>query len=139
LPARTKPRIPTNADLARDIAAVGRTASAAALAASEAATIAAQTATAATQGVVQILGRVDHLERVVTEAGLNGHTDLLKSFLEQYAATYTQRQAWQTVKSDIGHRLHWLSSPKAWVKAFFYAGLGGLGWKLVSGIPFPHL
>lgn len=86
-----------------------------------------------------IEGKVDRLEGTVKESGLNGYSPYLKSFLEQYSATYVQRQAWLTVRADIGHRLHWLSSPKSWLKALFYAAIGGLGWKLVSGLNLPHL
>ena len=130
-------RTTNNDDLAIAIAEVKSVASAAALAASQASTTAAQTATAQAQGVVQILGRIDTLEGIVKAAGLNGHSDLLKSFLEQYAATYTRRQAWLTVRGDVSHRLRFFSSPKAWFRALLYAAIGGLGWKIVSGIPFP--
>ena len=87
----------------------------------------------------QVIPRLDALEATVKESGLNGHTPYLKAFLEQYAATYVQRQAWQTVRADIAHRFRFLSQPKSWLKALFYAVLGGLGWKLVSGLNIPHL
>lgn len=87
-------------------------------------------------------GRFDGLEGTIREAGLNGHTPLLKAFLEQYAGTYQTRQAWQTVRSDVAHRFRFLAQPKAWLRAIFYAVLGGLGWEIASGhLPphFPHL
>lgn len=128
----TRTRERTNDDLAAAIAEVKSVASAAALAASQASTTAAQTATAQAQGVVQILGRIDTLEGIVKASGLNGHSDLLKAFLEQYAATYTKRQAWVTVRGDVGHRFRWLTTPKAWLRVVFYAVLGGVGWGLAS-------
>lgn len=130
--AKSPHRPRTNDDLAKQIADVKDVATKAALAASQAATVASQTATAATQGVVQILGRIDRLEGIVKESGLNGHTDLLKAFLEQYAATYTRRQAWLTVRGDVGHRLRWLATPKGWLKVIGAAFLGGIGWALAS-------
>jgi hypothetical protein len=131
LPAK-RPAPRTNDDLAVAIAEVKSVATAAALAASQASTTAAQTATAQAQGVVQILGRLDSLEGIVKASGLNGHSDLLKSFLEQYAATYTQRQAWITVRGDIGHRLHWLAVPRTWLRMLAAATIGGVGWAIAN-------
>lgn len=128
----TAPATRPNTDLAAAIAEVKQVATEAALAASRASTTAAETATAQAQGVVQILTRIDRLEGIVTASGLNGHTELLKSFLEQYAATYTQRQAWLTVRGDIGHRFRWLTTPRAWLRVLFYAILGGVGWEIAS-------
>jgi hypothetical protein len=86
----------------------------------------------------QVIPRLDRLERTVKDSGLNGHTPYLKAFLEQYAANSTSRQAWDTVRQDISYRFRFLSSPRAWIKALFYASIGGLGWKLVSGASLPH-
>jgi hypothetical protein len=91
-------------------------------------------------GVEGRLGsRLDKLETTVKTAGLNGHSDLLAKFLTDYAAKNTTGLAWIAVKADLSHRLRFLTSPKAWVRALFYAVLGGVGWKLVSSVPFPHL
>lgn len=87
----------------------------------------------------EIIPRLDTLEGKVDAAGLNGHTELLKKFLDEYAAGQSTRQAYAKVRADIGRRFGFLSQPKSWVKALFYAVLGGLGWKLVSGFSFPHL
>jgi len=78
-------------------------------------------------------GSVSDLQELTKEAGLNGHTPLLKAFLEQYAGTYQTRQAWLTVRSDLAHRLRWLASPRAWIRAIFYGALGAIGYGLVSG------
>ena len=87
----------------------------------------------------EVMPRLDRLDGTVKEAGLNGHTALLKQFLDEYAAGQSKAQAWATVRADIGHRFHFLSSPRSWVKALFYAAIGGLGWKIVSGFQLPHL
>ena len=77
-------------------------------------------------------GSVAELQETAKDAGLNGHTPLLKAFLEQYAHTYQERQAWLTLRGAWGHRLRWLASPKAWLRAIFYASLGGIGYGLVQ-------
>lgn len=90
----------------------------------------------------QVIPRLDKLERTVKDSGLNGHTPLLKSFLEQYAATYTSRQAWQTVRSDLRHKLRWLSPSKHWLTVLFGSILGAIGWQIVShftGVHFPPI
>ena len=86
----------------------------------------------------EVIPRLGRLEVVVSESGLNGHTDLLKKFLDNYAAGQTKDQAWAVVRADLGHRFRWLRSPKSWLKAVFYAILGGLGWQIASGHP-PHI
>lgn len=88
----------------------------------------------------EIVPRLDHLDTQIKEAGLNGHTALLRQFLDDYAAGQSKEQAWRVVRADLARRFTWLASPKGWVRALFYAVLGGLGWKLVSGIEIPtHL
>ena len=82
-----------------------------------------------------VLPRLERLENIAKDSGLNGHTPLLKAFLEQYGATYVRRQAYLTVRSDLAHRLRIFRQPRAWIKAFFYAVLGGLGWQMVSHPP----
>lgn len=86
----------------------------------------------------EILPRLDRLDATVKEAGLNGHTSLLKKFLDEYAAGQSKEQAWSVVRADVRHKLRFLASPKGWLKALFYAAIGGLGWKIVSGLQFPH-
>lgn len=82
-----------------------------------------------------LTGDVAELKDTVKEAGLNGHTPYLKAFLEQYAATYTTRQAWLTVRGDIAHKLRWIATPKGWLKMLGAALIGGIGWKLASTLP----
>jgi hypothetical protein len=112
LPARTtpKPKPVTNADLAASIEELGS----------------------------DLRVRLDKVEKTVKEAGLNGHTDLLKSFLEQYAATYTQRQAWLTVRQDIAHRFRWLQPGRHWLGVLLAGILGALGWEIVSHLAGVH-
>ena len=93
-------------------------------------------------GQASLKADVAEVKATVDNAGLNGHTPLLKAFLEQYGATYVKRQAWLTVRSDIAHRFRWLRQPKSWLRTIFYAGLGGLGWEFVShlsGFHPPHI
>lgn len=88
----------------------------------------------------EVLPRLDALERKVDNAGLNGSTPLLKAFLEQYGATYVRRQAWQTVRSDLKHRLRFLAPGKHWITVLFSAVLGGVGWQIASGhFGLPHI
>lgn len=86
----------------------------------------------------EVLPRLDRLDATVKEAGLNGHTSLLKKFLDEYAAGQSKEQAWATVRADVRHQLRFLASPRGWLRALFYAVLGGLGWRLVSGLTLPH-
>ena len=76
--------------------------------------------------------RLDKLEAVVKDSGLNGYSPYLKKFLQDYADTSVQKQAWLTVQSDLAHRLRWVTTPKAWLRVVFYAVLGGVGWGLAS-------
>ena len=85
-----------------------------------------------------VLPRLDSLEGIVREAGLNGSTPLLKQFLEEYGQQHLREQAWQTVRSDLTRRFGWLRSPRSWIKATFYAVLGGIGWQLAAG-HLPHI
>ena len=87
----------------------------------------------------QVIPRLVELEATVKEAGLNGHTPLLKAFLEQYAATYVSRQAWQTVRGDILHRLRFLAPGKHWLGLLLAGALGALGWELVTAAHLPWL
>ena len=84
-------------------------------------------------------GTVNELRETVEEAGLNGHTPYLKAFLEQYAASYTTRQAWQTVRGDIAHRFRWLTSPKGWLKFLLAAAVGGTFTGFASTGHMPHI
>lgn len=89
-----------------------------------------------------LAGDVAEVKDTVKEAGLNGHTPLLKAFLEQYAATYTSRQAWQTVRGDVAHRLRWLVPGKRWVALILAGALGAVGWQLGAsalGLHLPQL
>lgn len=86
----------------------------------------------------EVMPRLDRLDATVKEAGLNGHTSLLKKFLDEYAAGQSKQQAWAVVRADVGGRFRFLASPKGWLRALFYAAIGGLGWKLVSGLTLPH-
>lgn len=84
-------------------------------------------------------GKVDELEQTVTKAGLNGHTPLLKKFLEEYSETATARQAWRTVQGDLKHRLRFLAPGKHWLTVLLGAIIGGIGWQIASGhLPLPH-
>ena len=87
----------------------------------------------------QVIPRLDKLETTVKESGLNGHTPYLKAFLEQYAATYTSRQAWQTVRSDIKHRLRFLAPSKHWLTVLLGSIVGAIGWQLVSRFSGVHI
>lgn len=87
----------------------------------------------------EVIPRLDRLDATVGAAGLNGHTALLKKFLDEYAAGQTRAQAWSVVRADVGKRFGFLSQPKSWAKALLYAVLGGLGWKIASGISVIHL
>ena len=87
-------------------------------------------------------GTLADLSDTVKDSGLNGHTSLLKAFLEQYAASYSSRQAWLTVRSDIKHRLRWLAPSRHWLTILFGSIVGAIGWQLVShfsGFQIPPL
>ena len=89
----------------------------------------------------EVIPRLGRVEDLVADAGLNGHTALLKKFLDEYAAGQTRAQAWAVVRADMGQRFGFMRQPKAWIKALFYAMLGGLGWQMVSHpphLPFVH-
>lgn len=86
----------------------------------------------------EVMPRLDRLDATVKEAGLNGHTSLLKKFLDEYAAGQSKQQAWAVVRADVGHRLHWFVRPSGWLKMLGAAIIGALGWKLVSGLQLPH-
>ena len=86
-----------------------------------------------------VIPRLDQLERMAKDAGIwNGEAHLLKAFLVQYGATYQSRQAWQTVRSDLKHRLRFLAPGKHWLTVLFGAIVGGFGWQLASGHFPPH-
>lgn len=86
----------------------------------------------------EVLPRLDRIDETVKAAGLNGHTSLLRKFLDEYAAGQSLDQAKSQVWAHYAARFHFLSQPKSWLKALFYAAIGGLGWKLVSGLTLPH-
>jgi|ERR1051326_180512 hypothetical protein len=87
----------------------------------------------------EVLPRLDRLEATVKESGLNGYSPYLKAFLEQYAATYSSRQAWLTVRSDIKHRLRWLAPGKRWLSILIAAMIGAVGWDLVGHLTGVHV
>lgn len=68
------------------------------------------------------------------DLGLNGLTPYVKPFFEQYAASLSRRQAWITVRQDVGLKLRWLASPATWLKTLGVAFLGGLGFTLADRI-----
>ena len=109
MPIRTKPKPKpvTNADLANQIAGLG----------------------------TEMGKRLDKLEETVKTAGLNGHSELLKAFLDREARRIDSRTAYAKVGSDIRSRFRFLAQPRAILKALFYAVLGGLGWKIASALP----
>lgn len=72
------------------------------------------------------------------ETGLNGHTVLLKAFLDREAKRIDSRKSYANVGADIRSRLSFLAVPRSWLRALFYAAIGGLGWKLVSQLPPIH-
>lgn len=86
----------------------------------------------------KVLPRLDHLEETVKTAGLNGHSELLKAFLDREAKRIDSRRAYEKVGADVRARFGFLAVPRNWLKALFYAVLGGLGWKLVSNLPPIH-
>ena len=87
---------------------------------------------------VRVDARLDKLEVTVMTAGLNGHTELLKSFLDREAKRIDSKAAYSAVGRDLKAKLGFLVVPKNWLRALFYAALGGLGWKLVSNLPPVH-
>jgi phosphohistidine phosphatase SixA len=88
----------------------------------------------------QVIPRLDKIENTIKESGLNGHTPLLKDFLEGYASTYMKKQAWETVVADLKHRVRFLQPGKHWLTVLFSAILGGIGWQVAGGhFSFPHL
>lgn len=91
----------------------------------------------------EVVPRLNRVETLVGDAGLNGHTALLKKFLDEYAAGQTKQQAWTVVRADIKAKLRWLTVPKGWFKMLGAAVVGGLGWSIAShllsgGIHIPN-
>lgn len=86
----------------------------------------------------QVVPRLDRLEDTVKTAGLNGHSELLKAFLDREAKRIDSRKAYEKVGHDLRTRFRFLAVPRNWLKALFYAALGGLGWKIVSSLPPVH-
>ena len=84
-----------------------------------------------------VIPRLDRLDETVKTAGLNGHSELLKAFLDREAKRIDSRRAYEKVGGDIKRRFGFLAVPRNWLKALFYAALGGLGWKIVSGVHLP--
>lgn len=82
----------------------------------------------------EVMPRLDRLDATVKEAGLNGHTSLLKKFLDEYAAGQSKQQAWAVVRADVGGRFRFLASPKGWLKTFLTGLAGALAWETVSSI-----
>jgi len=80
----------------------------------------------------QVIPRLDRLEGIVGESGLNGHTELLKKFLDEYAAGQTRAQAWGVVGADLGRRLKFLAPSRRWIGYLLIGALGAIGWQLTD-------
>jgi hypothetical protein len=97
----------------------------------------------------KVLPRLDALdegqkriEDKVTKAGLNGHTELLKEFLDEQAARKESRLARHRVTADFERSLAWLSRPKALgttaLKTLIVGLISAYAWGLLYGkIQFP--
>lgn len=83
----------------------------------------------------EVIPRLDGLEKTVKTAGLNGHSELLKAFLDREAKRIDSRKAYEKVGGDIKRRFGFLAVPRNWGRAVFYALIGGIGWKLASALP----
>ena len=82
---------------------------------------------------------IEDFRKTVKTAGLNGHSELLKAFLDREAKRIDSRKAYEKVGGDIKRRFGFLAVPRNWLKALFYAAVAGLGFKIVSALPPIHL
>ena len=96
---------------------------------------------AVTQLREDVLPRLDALEggqeeikQTIASAGLNGHTPLLKEFLDQYGATAVRRQAWRTVRQEVRGWLRPLAPGKRWIGYLLVGSLGAVGWQLTQDL-----
>lgn len=81
--------------------------------------------------------RLDKLETTVKTTGLNGHSQLLKDFLDDQAVKKKSRDAQAIVWADIGRRFSWLRRPRDVVTNFFKlivaALISAVAWAVIYG------
>lgn len=89
------------------------------------------------EAVQGVKTEIAELKGVVEHSGLNSYSADFKAMVDEWRAERQLRNARRLVASDVASRLAWLRKPRWVLVTFLGAILGGLGWKIASGLHLP--